>query len=310
MTILVTGASGMVGCAFQNINPPQDHDFVFVGSKDCDLTDRAATFKLFKEIQPDYVIHLAAKVGGVKGNTDYVADFYTQNIQMNTNVLDAAYVFKVKKVVSLLSTCVYPDTATYPLTEDQIHAGPPHRSNFGYAYAKRMLDIQSQAYRQQYGCNFITAVPNNLFGKNDNFHLTDGHVIPALIRKVYEAKINDEPTVTFWGDGSPLREFTYSDDIARLLLFLLERYEDATPVNIGNTGEVSIREVAGIIIENIGYGGSVIWDTSMPAGQHRKPSSNKKLMELRWHPYSDFKTALANTCDWFKQNYPNVRGIS
>ena len=311
MKVLVTGASGMVGHSFrENIKLPYSYDFVFVGSKDCDLTNRAATFKLFKEIQPDYVIHLAAKVGGVKGNTDYVADFYTQNIQMNTNVLDAAYVFKAKKVVSLLSTCVYPDSATYPLTEDQIHKGPPHRSNFGYAYAKRMLDVQSQAYRQQHGCNFITAVPNNLFGENDNFHLTDGHVIPALIRKVYEAKINNEPTVTFWGDGSPLREFTHSDDIARLLLFLLERYNSAAPVNIGNTGEVSIKEVAENIIENIGYEGTVVWDTSMPAGQHRKPSSNNKLMEMRWYPYSDFKTSLASTCNWFIQNYPNVRGTS
>jgi len=311
MKVLVTGASGMVGHSFrENIKLPYSYEFVFVGGGDCDLTNRAATFKLFKETQPDYVIHLAAKVGGVKGNTDYVADFYTQNIQMNTNVLDAAYVFKAKKVVSLLSTCVYPDSATYPLTEDQIHKGPPHRSNFGYAYAKRMLDIQSQAYRQQHGCNFITAVPNNLFGENDSFHLTDGHVIPALIRKVYEAKINNEPTVTFWGDGSPLREFTHSDDIARLLLFLLERYNSAAPVNIGNTGEVSIKEVAENIIENIGYEGTVVWDTSMPAGQHRKPSSNNKLMEMRWYPYSDFKTSLASTCNWFIQNYPNVRGIS
>jgi len=136
--ILVTGASGMVGHAFQRIQPLQNHDFVLVGSKDCDLRDRNATFQLLRRVRPDYVIHLAAKVGGVKGNTDYVADFYTQNIQMNTNVLDASFRYGVQKVVSLLSTCVYPDTATYPLTEDQIHAGPPHISNFGYAYAKRM----------------------------------------------------------------------------------------------------------------------------------------------------------------------------
>ena len=306
--ILVTGASGMVGRAFQNIQDPRNHNFILVGSRDCDLRDRNATFELFRRVRPDHVIHLAARVGGVKGNTDYVADFYTQNIQMNTNVLDASFRYGVQKVVSLLSTCVYPDTATYPLTEDQIHAGPPHISNFGYAYAKRMLDVQSQAYRQQHGCNFITAVPNNLYGENDNFHLTDGHVIPALIRKVFEAWANADESVTFWGDGSPLREFTYSGDIAKILLFLLENYDEPGPINIGTTGEVSIKEVAETIIENIGYDGNVIWDTDMPAGQYRKPSSNERLLDLGWNEYTSFNTGLAKACEWFKQNYPNVRG--
>ena len=309
MTILVTGASGMVGRSFQNIQAPRNHDFVFVGSRDCDLRDRDATFQLFRRLRPDYVVHLAARVGGVKGNTDYVADFYTQNIQMNTNILDASFRYDVQKVISLLSTCVYPDTATYPLTEDQIHAGPPHISNFGYAYAKRMLDIQSQAYRQQHGCNFITAVPNNLYGENDNFHLTDGHVIPALIRKVFEAWANADPSVTFWGDGSPLREFTYSGDIARILLFLLENYDEPGPINIGTTGEVSIKEVAETIIKNVGYDGSVIWDTDMPAGQYRKPSSNQRLLDLGWSEYTGFDMGIMKTCEWFKQNYPNVRGV-
>jgi len=306
--ILVTGASGMVGRAFQNIQDPRNHNFILVGSRDCDLRDRNATFELFRRVRPDHVIHLAARVGGVKGNTDYVADFYTQNIQMNTNVLDASFRYGVQKVVSLLSTCVYPDTATYPLTEDQIHAGPPHISNFGYAYAKRMLDVQSQAYRQQHGCNFITAVPNNLYGENDNFHLTDGHVIPALIRKVFEAWANADESVTFWGDGSPLREFTYSGDIAKILLFLLENYDEPGPINIGTTGEVSIKEVAETIIENIGYDGNVIWDTDMPAGQYRNPSSNERLLDLGWNEYTSFNTGLAKACEWFKQNYPNVRG--
>ena len=243
--ILVTGATGMIGHAFQeNIRPPRGCSFYFVGSKDCDLKDRNNTFDLFQRIKPDQVIHLAARVGGVKGNTDYIADFYSENIRINTNVLDAAHTFGVNKVISLLSTCIYPDNGEYPLAEAQIHAGPPHKSNFGYAYAKRMLDVQSRAYRQQYGCNFITAVPNNLFGENDNFHLTDGHVIPAMIRKIYEAKIQHQAHVTLWGDGTPLREFTYASDIAQILMFLLERYNEPDPINIGNTGETSIREVA------------------------------------------------------------------
>ena len=295
----------MVGSALKRVHPAA----TYVGSQDCDLTDRDKTLKLFEIHRPDHVIHLAAKVGGVKGNNDYVADFFTKNIQMNTNVLAACHAFGVKKVISLLSTCVYPDEVRYPLTENQIHNGPPHSSNFGYAYAKRMLDVQSRAYRNQYGCNFITAIPNNLYGENDNFHLTDGHVIPAMIRKVYEAKINDVASVTFWGDGSPLREFTYSEDLAKILLFLLESYNNPEPINVGNTGEMSIRDIAKLIIDHIGYSGAVVWDTGMPVGQYRKPSSNKKLLDLGWDKYTNFKTTLARTCDWFIQNYPNVRGV-
>ena len=312
MKTLVTGASGMVGRAIQNIQDPRSHNFILVGSRDCDLRDRNATFELFRRVRPDHVIHLAAKVGGVKGNTDYVADFYTQNIQMNTNVLDASFRYGVQKVVSLLSTCVYPDTATYPLTEDQIHAGPPHRSNFGYAYAKRMLDIQSQAYRQQHGCNFITAAPNNLFGENDNFHLTDGHVIPALMRKIWEAKLANKPSVECWGDGSPLREFTYSEDIAHILLFLMENYDGEHPINIGNTEEYSIKEVVEILCETLEYEGQIIWNTDKPNGQFRKPSSNQKLLDLGWKKenYTPLRDGLKKTCEWFKINYPKVRGVN
>ena len=153
-----------------------------------------------------------------------LADFYTENMKINTNILHGAYTHNVTKVVSLLSTCVYPDKASYPLTEEQIHNGSPHKSNYAYAYAKRMLDIQSQAYHDQYGCNFVTAVPNNLYGEHDNFHLKDSHVIPAMIRKMYEAK-ETQTDVVLWGDGSPLREFTYSPDLAQILLFVLENYD-------------------------------------------------------------------------------------
>jgi GDP-L-fucose synthase len=174
-----------------------------------------------------------------------------------------------------------------------------------------MVDVMSRAYRQQYGCNFITAIPNNLYGENDNFDLENGHVIPTLIRKIWEAKITDQPSVECWGDGSPLREFTYSEDIAYILLFLIEHYDGEHPINIGNTGEYSIKEVVNLLCEYLEYDGKIIWNPAMPSGQYRKPSSNAKLLELGWKEenYTPLKKGLKKTCEWFIMNYPNVRGM-
>jgi GDP-L-fucose synthase len=196
------------------------------------------------------------------------------------------------------------------LTEDQIHLGEAHHSNYGYAYAKRMLDIQSRAYREQYGCNFITAVPNNLYGEHDNFHLEDSHLIPAIIRKVYESKIYNSE-LNLWGDGSPLREFTYSHDLAKILLFLLEKYDDPTPINVGNTNEYSVSDVCDKISKIFNFDGIISWDTNKPKGQYRKPSNNSRLLKLGWkkEDYTDFDDGLNRVCDWFIENYPNIRGI-
>ena len=308
MKVLITGGTGMVGSAFKDIDTK--HNLVLIGSSEHDLTDYQSAFSAIGEHKPDVIIHLAARVGGVKGNNDYVADFYSDNIRINTNVLLASHSLGVGKVLSLLSTCIYPDNAIYPLTEEQIHNGAPHQSNFGYAYAKRMLEVQSRAYRQQYGSNFITAVPNNLFGEHDNFDLENGHVIPSIIRKVYEAK-QSESDITLWGDGTPLREFTYSEDLAKILLFLLERYDRMEPINIGNTNEYSIKDIAMTITDILGYQGNIVWDTSKPKGQMKKPSDNSKLLNMGWNKedYSDFRTSLERTCQWFLDNYPNIRGV-
>jgi GDP-L-fucose synthase len=307
MKILITGGTGMVGNSFKNVET--EHDLIFVGSSQYDLTSRQETEKMIKEVSPEAVIHLAAKVGGVKGNTDFVNDFFTQNVLMNTNVLEVCHKHDVSRVISFLSTCVYPDEVTYPLTEEQIHNGPPHKSNFGYAYAKRMADIHSRTLRQQYGRNYICAIPNNLYGPNDNFDLDNGHVIPAIIRKVYEAKnMNKKPV--FWGSGAPLREFTYCDDIANILMLLLRDYNDAEPINIGSTNEISIKDVVLLICDIMEYEGQVVWDTNKPEGQFRKPSSNKKFLQLFPNfKYTSFKKGLEQTCEWFKFHYPNVRGL-
>jgi len=302
--ILVTGGSGMVGHAFSQVET--NEEIVLLSSRTCDLRNKQKTYELFEQLKPDAVIHLAARVGGIQANMDHMAEFYSDNILINTHVLEASKRSGVKKVVSLLSTCVYPNEVTYPLTEDQIHNGQPHSSNFAYAYAKRMLDVQSRAYRQQHGCNFITAVPNNLFGENDNYHLKDSHVIPAIMHKMLKAHTK----VELWGDGNPLREFTYSWDLAKILLFLLENYEDPEPINVGNPNEFSIREIAYKIKDFMGFDGEIKWDTTKPAGQFRKPSCNKKLQALGWTPdnYTPLDVSLERSCQWFKLNYPNVRG--
>jgi GDP-L-fucose synthase len=305
--LLVTGGSGMIGRALQKVKP----DALYISSKDCNLLSQEQTDRLFDLYKPDHVIHLAAKVGGVKANHDNLGTFFTENIRINVNVLDAARKFGVKKLVSLLSTCVYPSTAKYPLTEDQINNGEPHFTNFAYAYAKRMLDVQSRAYRKQYECNFITAIPNNLFGEHDYFDLEDSHVIPAIIRKIDDASNNLE-TPVFWGNGSPMREFTYSQDLAKILLFLLENYDEETPINVGNTKEFSIEEVVKIVMKIMKYSGDVNWDASKLSGQYKKPSENKKLLDLGWQKkdYTSFEEALKNTCQWYKDNYPNIRGVN
>ncbi len=296
----------MVGKAYENIESA--HEFVLVGSGDYNLSEINACRQMFEDHRPEAVIHLAAKVGGVKANMEYLGDFFRENILINTNVLESARQFGTKKVVSLLSTCVYPDKVNYPLTVDQVHGGPPHESNYSYAYAKRMLDIQSRAYRTQYGCNFITAIPNNLFGEYDNFDLENSHVIPAIIRKMYESKETGSDVV-LWGDGSPLREFTYSADVARALLLLLEKYNGEHPINIGNTVEMSIRDVAEKIALKMGFIGDIIWKTEMPSGQHRKPSCNEEFRNLFSMDYTGFDEALTKTCEWFIINYPNIRGV-
>jgi GDP-L-fucose synthase len=301
MSLLITGGSGMVGSAFANIMPSAFYP------------SREQFHSLSFDIENKNVVHLAAKVGGVKANMDNMGDFYYENCVINQKILEYAHTNKAKKVISLLSTCVYPDAPyiSYPLTEDQLHLGPPHHSNFGYAYSKRMVDVMSRAYRQQYGCNFITAIPNNLYGENDNFDLENAHVIPALIRKVWEAKINNSPYVECWGNGTPLREFTYSEDIAKILLFLLDVYDNPEPINIGNTEEHSIKDVVEMICQILGYNGEIVWNEDKPSGQYRKPSCNKKLLDLGWDKkdYTSLEIGLQKTCKWFIMRYPNIRGL-
>jgi GDP-L-fucose synthase len=303
--ILITGGSGLLGNALKTLLP----EAMAVSSLDYDLRRIEEVHNLFQDFQPEYVYHLAAKVGGIKDNSENNGIFFRDNLLINTNVLEKSREFHVKKVCSTLSTCIYPDKTTYPLRESVIHHGEPHNSNFGYAYAKRMLEVQSRAYREQWGCNFICAIPNNLYGKHDNFHLERSHVIPALIRKIYEAKLKNS-NVILWGDGSPLREFTFADDAARALVVLMNNYDRKNPINIGNTEEISIKNLAHVICNVLEYDEENIhWDTSYPNGQQKKPSCNSPFLEIDDFIYTSLEEGIKTTCNWFVNRYPTVRGI-
>ena len=300
MKLLITGGSGLVGSAF-NINA------IKWSSKDVNLINFEKTLQAITNLMPEYVIHTAGKVGGLLGNMNNKGQFFYENIMINTNVLESARLTNVKKVVSFLSTCVFPDNVKYPLTEDQIHNGEPHNSNYPYAYAKRMLDVQSRAYREQYDCNYICVIPTNIYGPNDNFNLKNGHVLPSLIHKCYLAKQNNEDFV-IWGSGKPLREFIYSKDIAQLSLWALENYNEEEPIIFSTSEEISIGDVAQIIAKYMNFKGNIIFDKSKPDGQFRKPSLNKKLMKyIPEYKFTSIEDGLQETIEWFCQNYSNVR---
>jgi len=312
MKTTIFGSTGLLGRALQSVSP-EYAEIICLSSSDLDLRDKQLQYE--GDVTPieykDLWFNAAAKVGGVAANTNFVGDFYKDNIEIGNNVLDVARQFKVKKVVSVLSSCVYPDVryVTYPLTEEQLHLGPPHESNFGYAYAKRMLDVASRAYRQQWGCNFVTVIPNNLYGPHDNYDKNNGHVIPSLIRNFFEAHLN-KTNVTVWGTGKPLREFTFSEDAAKIMWWIAKNYDEADPINIGNTEEICIGDLANMIGKIIGFRGKICFDTSKPEGQYRKPTSNSKLLAHGCSPrYTSLEDGLTLTIDNFIKCYPKVRGM-
>lgn len=298
MTKVITGGSGLIGSAFK--------DGVKLNSKR-DLRDYDKAEFAIGMYKPDVVVHCAAKVGGVGANMEFPADFFMDNIRMNTNVIQACKELKVKKLVSFLSTCVFPDDVEYPLDETKIELGPPHHSNFAYAYAKRMADIQIRAFNKQYGTQYFSVIPCNVYGPNDNYSLESGHVIPMLIHKCYLAKKNKK-TFEVWGDGTPLREFVYSKDVANIVDLLIQKYEGTEPVIISNPTEYTIKQVVDLIVEYMGFRGKVKWLTDKPNGQHRKPSSNAKLLSIIGdYEFTTLEKGLKESIEWFILNYPNVR---
>lgn len=311
--ILVTGGTGLVGQAIKMIAEGEEkrpnEQWYFASSKDGDLSVREDTEKLFAKVKPTHVIHLAAMVGGLFRNLKYNLDFYRINTLINDNVLNVSYKTGVKKVVSCLSTCIFPDKTTYPIDETMVHNGPPHDSNFGYSYSKRMIDVLNRAYNKQHGCQFTSVVPTNVYGAHDNFNLEDGHVLPGLIHKIYTAKKNNTP-FTVWGTGSPRRQFIYSLDLARLMIWVLREYPEIDPIilSVGEEDEVSIKEAAEAVVEAMDFKGEVKYDTTKSDGQFKKTASNAKLRKYRPDfKFTPFKQAVKESCDWFVANYETAR---
>ena len=299
--ILVTGGYGLVGTEFA------EKKYVKPTSMDVDFRITSEVNTLIGLNDFDGIIHCAAKVGGVGGNMKYKGEFFYDNIMMNTNVIESAKRFGIKKLVAFLSTCVFPDKVEYPLTESKIHLGPPHFSNDAYAYAKRMADVQIRSYKEQYGLNYTSVIPTNIYGPNDNYNIENGHVIPSLIHKCYLAREN-KTDFTIWGSGKPLREFIFSKDVSRLTEWVLENYEENEPIILSTSDEIKIKDVVDIIVELMNYKGNVVWDKDKPDGQYRKPSDNTKikkyLPDFKFTPLYD---GLKETIEYFENNYNIIR---
>lgn len=296
--ILVTGGRGLVGSA---INAD-----VKIG-REYDLKNMNDVDRMFSEHTPTHLIHCAAKVGGLGGNMNYKGDYFYDNIMMNTNVIEGARINGIQRLVCFLSTCVFPDKVDYPLTESKIHLGPPHYSNDAYAYAKRMADVQIRAYREQYGVNYTSVIPTNIYGPNDNFSLVHGHVVPMLIHKMYNASISGDDFIV-WGSGKPLREFIYSKDVGKLTEWVLENYNEDEPIILSTSEEISIRDLVDILVDEFGYKGKVVFDDTKPDGQFRKPSDNSKIKKyLPDFKFTPIEIGIRETIKWFIENYENAR---
>jgi len=315
--VLVTGGSGLVGRAIQKVVNESENGTLpgeqwhFVGSADCDLTDLDETRKLFARTRPTHVINLAAMVGGLFHNLRHNLQFFVKNLAIAQNVLQCCNETDVEKCISCLSTCIFPDKTTYPIDEKMIHEGPPHESNFGYAYAKRMIDVLNQGYAQEHFRRYTSVIPCNVFGPHDNYNLQDAHVIPALIHKAYLAKRDQKPLEVF-GTGRPRRQFIYSLDLARLFVWALREYEDIEPLilSVGEEEEVSIADTVAGIVKAIEFKGEVIFNTTKADGQYKKTASNAKLRALlppSHFQFTPFDEAIRHSVHWFQTNYETAR---
>jgi GDP-L-fucose synthase len=300
--IFIAGHRGMVGAAIVRLLQQRGFTNILTRtSKELDLRDQAAVNEFFAKEQPQYVFVAAAKVGGILANNTYRADFLYDNLMIEANVIHASYVHKVEKLLFLGSSCIYPKMAPQPMKEEYLLTGLLEPTNEPYAIAKIAGIKLCEAYRDQYGCNFIAAMPTNLYGQGDNYNLQNSHVIPAMLRKFHEAKVAGNSTVEIWGTGTPLREFMYVDDLADACLFLMENYNDKLFVNVGTGDEVTIKELAHLVGEVTGFTGDIKFDTTKPDGTPRKLMDTARLHNMGWKHKSSLKEGLTHAYGFFQK---------
>ena len=302
MRILVAGSSGLVGSAITRALEETAHEVVKVNSSVVDLTDRQATFDFVSSKSPDAVIDAAAKVGGIGANDSMPVEFLSRNIQIQTNLMDAAYAANVGKFVFLGSSCIYPRDAQQTIKEESLLTGPLEATNSAYAIAKIAGIELIRSYRRQYGRRWISLMPTNLYGPGDNFDLATSHVVPALIRKFSEAVESGSSEVVLWGTGTPRREFLHVDDLARAVLLAMEIYDDDQILNVGVGSDVTIRELAEIVALVTGFQGEIVWDETKPDGTPRKVLDVSRMMELGWSPQIKLKDGIIQTLAWYRNN--------
>jgi len=294
--IYIVGHMGLVGSSLvRKFRKEGFTNILCETSKELDLRDQAAVNKYFKDFKPEYVIHAAGKVGGINANNTYRAEFIYDNIMMEANVIHAAHIHKVKKLLFLGSSCIYPKMSPQPIKEEYLNTGYLEHTNQPYAIAKIAGIEMCESYRTQYGSNFISAMPTNLYGTNDNYHPENSHVLPALIRRIILAKKNNDPSVVIWGTGTPKREFMHVDDLADACYFLLHNYNEAGHVNIGWGEDVSIKELAEIVVNEVGYGGKLEFDNTKPDGTPRKLLDTTKINNLGWRPSIKLQVGIRRT---------------
>ena len=309
--IFVAGHRGLVGSAVVRALRAQGFDNLLLRTRqELDLTDQAAVYRCFEAERPDYVFLVAGKVGGILANSSYPADFIRDNLMIQSNVIDAAHRHGARKLLDLGSSCIYPKHAPQPMTEDCLLSGALEPSNEWYAVAKIAGLKMCQAYRRQHGFDAISLMPTNLYGPGDNFDLDSSHVLPAMLRKFHDAKSRGDDHVTLWGTGTPRREFLHVDDLARACLYVMEHYEGEAFLNVGVGEDVSIRELAAMVQEVVGFNGRIDWDASKPDGTPRKLLDVSKLHALGWQASIPLRAGVAATYQWYLQHLAEAKAVA
>lgn len=301
------GSKGLVGSAVCRKLERSGTPFIATTREIVDVTIPEQIDKFFAEVKPSIVIAAAAKVGGLMANFDYPVEFLSENVLSQTHLMHAAHKHNVRKFIFLGSSCIYPRDAQQPISEESLLTGPLEFTNEAYAIAKIAGVKLLQGYRREYGRKWISIMPTNLYGLNDNFDLRTSHALPALMRKFHDAKLEGKKSVELWGTGNPRREFMFSDDFATALMYVIEKYDDDSPINIGTGTDVSIMELAQLMREVVGFNGEIVWNSNIPDGTYRKLLDVSKLRNLGWKHDHSLREGLELTYDWFKENYFNTR---